>query len=230
MQPSIESPEPAPGFASSLPGALLYPFQGSGIIALVAGTAFFFLLSWLPLVGLIVTGYMFSFAKSIVTSTADGRSDLPDWPDFGDWRDDILMPYLQLVGLVVLFFGPALVVAAWHPGTDIQTGIAFLAALAFGALLAPMGILALAMFDTISALNPVALVWSILRVPGHYLVAAVIFELILLIYWFVEGALEKLVPIPLLSGLISSFVYLYLVAVDMRVLGLLYRTRKDDLG
>lgn len=230
VQQSIESPEPAPGFARSLPGALLYPFQGSGVLMLVAGTAFFFLLGWVPLLGLVVTGYMFSYAKSIITSTAEGRTDLPDWPDFSDWKDDILMPYLQLLALLVLFFGPAVIVAAWHPGTDIQTGIAFLAALAFGALLAPMGILALAMFDTITSLNPIALVWSILRVPGHYFVAAAIFELILLIYWFVAGALEMLIPIPLVPGLISSFVYLYLVAVGMRVLGLLYRARKDDLG
>jgi hypothetical protein len=86
------------------------------------------------------------------------------------------------------------------------------------------------MFDTITALNPVALVWSILRVPGHYIAAAAIFELVLLLHWFVSGALEMLIRIPLLPALISSFFYLYLMAVGMRVLGLLYRSCRNDLG
>lgn len=197
---------------------------------LIAGTAFFFLLGWIPLMGLIVTGYMFSYAKSIITSTADGRDDLPDWPDFGDWKDDILMPYLQLLALLVLFFGPAVLLAAWHPGTASQAAVALLAALAFGAFLAPMGMLALAMFDTFAALNPIALMWSILRVPGPYLAAATCFLLALALYSFVAGLLEKAIGIPLVSDLISSFLYLYCVAVGVRILGLLYRTRKKELG
>ncbi|HVV72421.1 MAG TPA: FHA domain-containing protein, partial [Verrucomicrobiae bacterium] len=226
----LTAPKPALGFARSLPGALIYPFQGSGIMMLVAGTIFFFLLSWVPLLGLIVTGYMFSYAKAIITSTADGRDDLPDWPDFGDWKDDILMPYLQLLALLALFFGPALIVAVWHPGTDTQSALGLLAALAFGAFLAPMGMLALAMFDTFAALNPVALMWSILRIPGPYFAAATSFLLALMLYWFVAGALEKLVGIPLFAGLISAFLYLYLLAVGVRILGLLYRTRREDLA
>jgi hypothetical protein len=167
---------------------------------LVAGTAFFFLLGWLPLLGLIVTGYLFNFAKSIITSTAEGRQDLPDWPDFSDWKDDILMPYLQLFALMLLCFGPAFIIALWQPGSENATRIAWFAALGFGGLLAPMGMLALAIFDRIAALNPIALTWSILRVPLPYLLAAASFEFVLLLHWFAKAVLESLVRVPLLPG------------------------------
>jgi len=218
------------GFLALLPGALLYPFQGSGVLMLVVGTLFFFVLGWMPLIGFIVTGYMFSYAKSIITSTTEGKTELPDWPDFTDWKDDILMPYLQLLALLALYFGPSFLIGIARPGTQTQTAIAHLAALGIGVLLAPMAILALAMFDHIGALNPIALAWSIARVPLPYAAAATAFVLVFLLHWLVEGVLESAISIPVLPGLISALVYLYLVAVGMRILGLLYLTHKTELG
>jgi hypothetical protein len=230
LQPRLERAESSPGFFVSLPRALLYPFQGSGFILLIAGTAFFYILGRLPLIGLIVTGYLFAYAKSIITSTADGRKDPPDWPDFSDWKDDILVPYAQLLALVVVCFGPAFIIGLWHPGTETEARIAYFAALGLGALFAPMGMLALAMFDTVSVLNPIALTWSILRVPLHYLVAAAAFEAVLVLYWFAASAIESLMPVPFLPQLISSFLNLYVICVGMRILGLLYMSNQDRFG
>jgi len=230
IQPRLDQPKPPPGFLASLPGALLYPFRGSGYILLIAGTAFFYLLGSLPLIGLLLAGYLFAYAKSIITSTAAGGKDPPDWPDFSSWKDDILLPYLQMAALVVLYFGPAFVLRWWRPGTESQAHLAFLAALGFGALFAPMGMLALAMFDTVAALNPIALTWSILRVPLHYLVAAAAFETVVLLYWFAAAALQELVPVPFVPGLIASFLNLYVVSVGMRILGLLYVSNQDKFG
>lgn len=227
LAPATQSP---PGFFSALPRAFLYPFQGSGIILLVGGSAFFFILNHLPLLGLLFTGYLFSYAKSIITSTAGGRHEPPDWPDFSDWKDDIVVPYLQLLALAVLSFGPACILGLWRSGSEIYARVAFFAALGFGAMIAPMGMLALSMFDTVTALNPIALAWSILRVPLDYLVAAAAFELVLVFHWFAEGALRSWLPVPLVPDLISSFLYLYLIVSGMRILGLLYLVRSEDLG
>jgi hypothetical protein len=233
LQPLRPRPERAaspPGFFAALPGALLYPFQGNGVILLVAGTAFFFIMGHFPLVGAILTGYLFAYAKSIIVSTANGRKDPPDWPDFGDWKDDIVVPYLQLAALALLFFGPALVIRVWGPGTPTEARVAFFAALGFGALFAPMGMLALAMFDTVAVLNPIALTWSILRVPLHYLVAAAAFEAAFLLYWFAARALQEAVPVPYVPDLISSFLNLYFISVGMRILGLLYASNQEQFG
>jgi FHA domain len=231
LQPTRRSIEPEPrGFLGAMLRAFLYPFQGGGGFMLLAGTAFLFLLSWLPLIGLILTGYFFSYAKCIIVSTAQGDKAPPDWPDFSDWKDDILVPYLQLIALVVLFFGPAYLIGLWHPGTAAGARLAFLAALAFGVLLAPMGMLALAMFDHVGALNPVLLTCSILRAPLPYLLAAAGFEIVLGIHVFAEAGLEAVIPLRYLANLISSLIYLYLMAVGMRMLGLLYFYHKEELG
>jgi hypothetical protein len=230
VQARFESVKPPPGFFVSLPQALLYPFQGSGAILLIAGTAFFYILGHLPLIGLILTGYLFAYAKSIITSTAEGRKEPPDWPDFGDWKEDILEPYLQLFALVVLSFGPAFIIYMWHPGSRAETRMACFAALGLGALFAPMGMLGLAMFDTVAVLNPIALTWSILRVPLQYLVAAAAFEAVVLVYWFAAGALQVLLPVPFLPDLICSFLNLYAISVGMRILGLLYVSNQEKFG
>ncbi len=189
-----------------------------------------YLLGRLPLIGLLVTGYLFAYAKSIITSTANGQKEPPDWPDFSDWKEDILVPYVQLVALVLLCFGPAFIIGLWHPDNETPARIAYFAALGFGALLAPMGMLALAMFDTLTVLNPIALTWSILRVPLHYLVAAAAFEIVLVLYWFAGSALRGVIPVPFLPEIISSFLNLYVISVGMRILGLLYVSNQDEFG
>ncbi len=93
-----------------------------------------------------------------------------------------------------------------------------------------MGMLALSMFDTLAALNPIALTASFLRVPLQYLVAAAAFEAVLLLYWFAEGAVQGLVPVPFVPSLISSFLNLYVLSVAMRILGLLYACNRERFG
>lgn len=229
----IERPrtEPAAGFFASLPRALLYPFAGSGVILFVAGTVFFAVARYLPLIGFLFSGYLFSYAKRIVSASAEGNPKPPDWPDFTNWFDDLILPYLQFLALAVLAFGPAIIVWSVFPPEQVTTRIAiFVAALTFGAVLAPMGMLALSMFDHFGALNPVSLTWSILRVPGPYLVAAGAFEFILLVNVFAKPWVYRLIPLPILPALVSGFLNLYFIAVSMRILGLLYANNKDKLG
>ncbi|MGH7973342.1 MAG: hypothetical protein ACREIC_31875, partial [Limisphaerales bacterium] len=104
------------------------------------------------------------------------------------------------------------------------------AALAFGALMAPMGMLALAMFDNFGVLNPVSLAWSIQRVPLQYLVAAAMFEIVLALKLFAGGLVARLLPLPVLPALISGLLNLYFVTVGMRILGLLYVCNKQQLA
>ena len=218
------------GFISSLPRAFLYPLQGSGVLLLVAGTIFFFVLGLLPLVSLIATGYLFNYAKSIIVSTTQGRHELPDWPDLSDWKDDIVVPYLQLLALVVLTFGPSMLVLVWQSwhGTVLRT--AYFSTLGFGLWLAPMGMLGLAMFDSVAVLNPLALTSTILRVPFQYLVAAAAFELVLVFHLYGEGVIRAAIHIPFVPRLVSGLLYFYLLAVGMRILGLLYLNYSDKFG
>ncbi len=231
-------------FFSLLPGVIDYPIQGRGLILLVAGTVFFVLLQLVAslasigpyggvvtgLAGVVVTGYLFSYAKSIITSTIENENEPPSWPDFTDITEDILMPFGQLLALSVLTFGPAIILRWWHPLGEEYARAVMIAAAGLGGLLAPMGMLALAVFDSVAALNPIALIWSILRIPGHYLVAAAAFELVIGASFLAEDLIGSLIPVPVLPGLISVFLNLYLISAGMRILGLLYRTQREQLG
>jgi len=219
-----------PSFARLLPGAFVYPFRGSGVILLVAGAVFFLVLGMLPIIGLLITGYLFSYAKRIVAASATGEDDPPDWPDFTNWYDDILAPYGHLIALVVLTFGPSVLLGIFLPKTAAWSEALVMAAIVAGAFLAPMAMLALAMFDTVAALNPAALILSIARIPGHYIVGAVAFGLVIGAYMVTDATIEAVFPVPFLGSLVAGFVNLYLVAVAMRILGLLYRCKKDALG
>lgn len=224
------APQKPRGFVAQLPGALVYPLLGNGPVLLIGGGVFFLLLGWMPLIGLLVTGYLFSYTKRIVSSSASGENSPPDWPDFTNWLEDMIMPYFQLAALVILTFGPSLVLAALLPPELAGRSVIIVAVAVIGAFLAPIGMLALSMFDTITALNPISFVWSIGRIPLHYVVAAIAFGFVIGAYLLVEDALASLIPVPFLGYIISGFLNLYLLSVAMRILGLLYQARKEDLG
>lgn len=235
---------PPAGFFKQLPWVFGYPLMGDGLILLVAGSVVFAVLNAAAaaamfgifgLVALLIltvvsTGYLFNYCKRIITSTAEGESEPPDWPDFSDWSEDILVPFGQFLALVVLAFGPTVILSWWHPFGETYAGAAAIAAAVLGALLAPMGMLTLAMFDSVGALNPIALFWSISRVPLPYLVAAAAFELVLAARLVADAAIAVLLPIPFVPRLLSAFLGLYLLLAGMRILGLLYVTQKQKLG
>jgi len=233
--------EESESFYQLLPGAFAYPFKGDGVIILMVGAFVFTFAHFVQrftgflglMIGVATAGYMFSFLKQIITSTVQGSNQTPDWPDLSNWLEDLVQPFGQMIALLVLAFGPALILEIWKPfGTD-YTGLAVLIALAAGALLAPMGMLALAVLDNVGALNPVALVLSIFRIPLPYFVATAVFETVLVLYAvFSHFAASLGIEWPLsdVAQLVLNAVELCALAIGMRVLGLLYRTHQDRLG
>ena len=240
---AIEYAEPErENFFTTLPGAFRYPCRGDGLILMGTGAVCFALLRLMrfaPLAGGIValgagvfmTGYLFSYLKEIVATTGNGRNTMPDWPDFNNWTDDILPPAFQFYAIAVLTFGPAIVLRLFHPFDTDEANWGIAAGwLVFCGLLAPMGLLAMAMFDTVAGLNPVVIVRSIARVPGPYFAAAFVFDLVLCAY-ILLSYLARQAGIPwFLASLVLGFVELYALTVGMRILGLLYRSEKDRLG
>jgi hypothetical protein len=209
-----------------LPGAVVYPFRGKEVFLILAGGVFFLLLGFVPLIGLLTTGYLFNYAKGIVASTAIGEENPPDWPDFSNWFEDMVMPYLELLALSAVTFGPALLVYTFAP----EQKVALWTTIVLGALLTPMATLALAMFDTVTALNPIPLVASILRIPGAYLLASVPFMLFVGAFLYSDQLFLAVIPSRFGAYLAGGALNLYFVAVAMRIIGLLYRTHSGALG
>ncbi len=240
-------------FFSQAPRAFTFPFKGNGLYILVIGAACMAALEFLEAIALfgrlalflfskvLLTGYLYAFMQNIIQSTANGEELPPPWPDFNSFWEDMLQPYLQLLGCVAFCFGPAIALNLWlgwwDPLTGVLTGTApdpfrltvVLLALLTGAAYFPMALLTVSMFDSLSALNPMLVIPSMLKAKVEYLVvllvSAGVFVMII-----VKAVAVIYIPIPILPSLVSAGVSLYLFMVEVRLLGLLYRAKRHELG
>jgi FHA domain len=224
-------------FARLIGGAFAYPFKHDGAILLIAGTVFYlvinFLISHAMMFGFLLmifgTGYLFNYMQRILTASAMGKNRMPDWPDFTDWSD-VTGPFIQVLGTIIFSFGPAILVRVFAPADAAWTHWALIGAIIFGCFYFPMSFTAVAMFDSLGALNPLLIIFSMLKIPAAYLFTVSLLFANFVLIWAGNSVLAAVLPIPFLPGAISEFLGLYLLTVEMRILGLLYWTKKDDLG
>jgi hypothetical protein len=283
---------PAKGFYARLPGAFVFPFRGSGLLLLIFLTillpamrfAFGMVGFWIGggsgmLARAIVLGYLFAYMQCIIHTTAVGDEEMPSLPSPTDPWEDLVRPFLQLLGVTLISFAPAIGVACWaratgpgSMGVPLLSFFAFLndpllyleymipsmrapllSLFALGCLYFPMAFLAVAVLDTVAAANPLQVVPSIFRVPLEYLVAVIALAGVLGMYALGNVVLLELFPresvihpmlvrrgaaSPSIAQMLEMFAVrafwglasLYLLSVAMRILGLLYVTRKEKLG
>jgi hypothetical protein len=214
-----------------------YPLRGEGLILLVAGTLFMALTSVLQRFALLLsgavfvftTGYLLAYSQKIITSTAHGDHEPPTWPDFSDFTEDILPPFLHALAVFVLYFLPPFLAYWFLPQDSVISTVVPLVMLGLGLLLAPMAWLAVSMHEQIGPVSPHFVIPSVLRIGERYLL--VVIQLAILVS--VDAAAGwglKQVPIPFLPWLLSSFLSLYFLMVFSRFLGMLYYRNRSDLG
>jgi FHA domain/B-box zinc finger len=232
------------GFYASLPGAFIYPFRGMGLIILILATCAFAALGFLSagllsiFAKIVFYGFLFLFMQNIIHTTVSDENEPLSFPDTGG----LFGAAFQLAGTILVSFGLAigLLVARLF---DVEIPVAgIIAAVILGCLYFPMAFLAVAMKDSVMAANPLVVIPSIMKIPVQYLVASIVLM-------SVFGARQ-------LGGIVSSllgmesmsthsmnvffiaigmqavwaFVSVYLLTVNMRILGLLYTSSKDELG
>jgi hypothetical protein len=231
------------GFLESLPGAFIYPFRGMGVLILIFSAVLFSvagnmagIFSIFFKIGTI--GYLFSYMQNIIHATANEEVEMPELPGM----DDVFGGFLRLAGCVVMSFGLAIALLISRlSGVDIPVS-AILITVALGCLYFPMAFLAVAIKDNVMASNPLVVVPSILRVPFQYLVTVVVFVFIFGIQRIgdiIAGGAKTVtftamdmhvVLIAIGIRIIWSFISVYLLTVNMRIIGLLYLTQKEKLG
>jgi hypothetical protein len=243
VQPS-EAPPPAfptpKSFFRELPRVFVYPLSKNGVFLLLGGAILYALVGFysrfsfvfLPLIMILTglsTGYLFAYMQRIIASSAQGEDELPDWPDLSEWWSDIVWPLLLLLGTCLVCFGPAWALLSYGDRTDPRVIWGVWTLLAGGAFYFPMALLAVATTDNFFALNPVVVIPSIVRVIGPYLVACAVLAVLLVARFAVEW-LAVLVRVPFVTALALSFASLYLLCIEMRILGLLFYCHRDRLG
>jgi hypothetical protein len=269
LRVQIQLPPPPKGFYARLPGAFVYPFRGSGVLVLIVGTFLIAVVNagggmgsfgmrgrtgagfrggmsfgwWGLMARIVVVGYLFTYMQSIIHSTAVEEEEMPPLPDLTNFWDDIMLPCLQLIGVTLISFAPAIGVGLWVVATEQESaGVLLVSVFALSCLYFPMAFLAAALLDSVAASNPLQVIPSILKVPMEYLVAVITLAGVLGIRALGDFALLELFPRGLATHSTTkllelfaaqafwSLVSLYLLTVGMRILGLLYVAKKDQLG
>lgn len=229
-------PPARPNFFREVPAAFAYPFRGDGLMIFMGGTliylvfhalgvaAAYAMFGGILILGLriLVAGYIVASVLALIEYSAQGDNRPFIWPEFSEILGDILYPLLLFTGTSVICFAPAGIALFALP--EAATPLFIL-----GAFYLPMGMLAVALFDTLSGLNPLLILLSIVKVPLQYLVACVVLLLALGTEIGIRWLLESLVTTPFLLILLGSPIAFYFIVVETRILGLLYNTNKARL-
>ena len=232
-------------FFSLLPKALTYPLTEDGAVLLIAGTIFFVVIHYaqmlasfagifgfaaVMMLSVFGSGYLIAFMQDIVRTSGSGDKKMPDWPDFTDIGAEILPPIMQFVVTLLACFLPAIAMGVAYYFEQWFNPVFFAVAVILGCAVFPMAFLAVTMFDNIGALNPLLIVPALFRVPLEYLVTLVALAIIVVTEGLGQRLLEWILPIPIVPVVLSSLLSLYMLTVEMRILGLLHWCKREQLG
>ena len=158
--------------------ALFFPLKNSSLKMFI-GLCLFFLLQaaviWLPVLSLLnitFIGYIYATQFKIIFTTGNGYVDAPDFPEFGDFFDNILFPLLKMIFVWLFGFLP-FIVLLWQ--SDSPNGALLWGLIALGFAYVPIGLMIVAMNDITKAVNPVVIFEAIRNSGWSYLVLALTF-------------------------------------------------------
>ena len=209
--------------------ALSFPLKGTGILVMIIGTVMAVVLqfaTFVPIIGvlalLVFYGYFIAYYYQILQKTATGSNVEPDWPDVTDFLDDMVMPTLQVIGVLIIS-NLLWALAIWQTSED---SVLSWAGQAFGMFYFPMGLLAVVILGHIGGANPFRVLPSIFRtLPTYTVVGLVAIGLSFLVDWMIEN-----IPGPIyLSWGVSTFLTLYFITAHARLLGLFYQKEEERL-
>jgi hypothetical protein len=238
---------PRRSFPLMLDQVILYPVQdGLSIFILLCCSLLFAVASVFSRYGFLgwaiaaaISGYVFAYFWTVVTSSGNGEKGSPGWPDFSD-VGDLFGAFGQWLMVWVACLGPALVLLIIGLTRDGGPGVllpfAVIGLALIGLAYYPMALM-LAGFthDLWQAFNFPTGLRTILKIPADYLIclgfivgsylAAVVIEIVLL----TVARQMPLVPWFLIMAM-CRVLDTYLLIVQMRAVGLLYYAREKDLG
>lgn len=221
---------------------LLYPFrkQGKYIIitaALLMGVISLFrmITNHIPYIGRLIsmfTGIICciipAYFVEVLTHTASGDEEPPDWPQIADWRKDLIRPACLLLIAAATSFFPTLVwwIAGRYGLVPKQIAVLILLG-SLGMFYLPMAILATVLFDGFHGLSPLIVAPAILKTLPEYGLVVILF-LGLLGMFFVGGIIIP--QIPILRSMLAGVVFMYCLTIQARILGVLYWKYASRIG
>jgi hypothetical protein len=208
----------------------LYPVCGGGLVQMaiyvivptVLNVVFGFLLSLLVvIVSLVIALYTYWYICECVRDSASGGIRAPDilscMPDFGE----VFMELLRILGCLILFVGSPLVYLYMR---GIDAGF-WILTISLGAIF-PMALLAIIMFGSIAALNPVLLIASICSSFVEYIPTVLLVWLVVAVKACVQRFLRQSIGLEL----IGDAVFMYGSMLSAHILGRFFYRNSERLN
>jgi hypothetical protein len=167
--------------------------------------------------------YMFWYFTQCIHQSADGETKasgvLVDAPSLGDmgWQS------LQIFICLCFFAAPVV----FYRGYTGRTDVIFYLLLAYAVFFLPMGLLAVVMHDSLTALNPLLLVGSIIKTFFSYLKLVILFYVVGYLLFLSDRLFSFLPGIFVVA--VNVVVFLYLLMVMSHLLGRFYRLNEERL-
>jgi len=213
--------------------AFTYPLRGHGVGLILLFAAFFGFVDLLSrswrnglFFSIFGAGYLSAFLFQIVAASATGKRELPAWPEFTDIWDSIAIPFFQMAAPWVVCLAPAALPFAFLGLTPGSLTAAVIVAIVTSFYL-PMAILSIALNSSVAAMHPAVVFPAIKAVLGPYLVVWGMLTLVGAISMVIQILVAR--TIPFVGFAINAVVSLFLLSVEMRLLGLVYFAYPDRL-
>jgi len=226
--------KPEPAGSPKLPwfmDVFLYPLNTAGVVHLIFLWLLVFLLcplgmevaglgtEFVPIVYGLPIAYMLYYLTECIRDSAAGRCRVPDlWMDptrLDKW--DCLSRLLTVVGCTAVCFCP---VSVYYVITE-RTDSTFWVLVAPGSFFFPMVLLAVVLFNSYNAMNPIFIIRSIFRTFFPYCGMVLLFNCGALLIMRIDFRLYSFRPLPAVP-FFSRALQLYLVFVAVGLLGRFY--------
>jgi predicted Zn finger-like uncharacterized protein len=227
----IKPPKMLKPFWAQIPQMLAYPFVRGGAWMTIIG----FIVSFLPYIGLII----YPYSLYILKASAQGKKQMPDWPDFTDIWEDILAPTFRLILGSIIVFVPLVIYLSMKFAFifDLSDFTSFyriifdpinIVFIIFAWIYLPMVTIIVAVFNRlIPALNPITVFKLIGAIKKEYFIAL----FLALALGIVSGVIGAMLGIfPVIGKYLGKGVNWYFLIVEMHMLGLMVYQVEEKLG
>jgi hypothetical protein len=204
-------------FGGPNPTGAMRVMRGFGLITGVVGYA------WV-LTGFGVGCYLLLYLREVLLSSVQGHPKPPAWPAMD--LDTIKESAVQVLAWYLVAFAPLTLWKIFRPENQVVDPIG-LGLFVLGGGYGLMALLAVGIYDSLAALNPLLVIVSIARVPTRYVLLCLLVAGLCLLKM---GAEKYLADFPGLSQLTANVLSTYGVIVSLRALGWFYRSSEDQLA
>jgi hypothetical protein len=187
------------------------------------------------IVGLVIAAYMYYYFIECIRDSAMGGIRAPENIAAFPEMSDVLSQLLEIVASIAIFWGPIVVYTIYkvfwqstgaNPINELRSDVIFWSLLGYSIFFFPMGILALAMFQSTSAFNPFLWIVSILSTFFHYCCLVVFLCFLAWLFSRIVSFFQE----SLLFAFLLNGIFIYLIMINTHLLGCFYYLNSKKLN